>query len=442
MPSSNFEKISTFKDRYNAKTAEILPFFGIGTKQTVSYTRTPEGPTLTKFRKMTKIIKANFYVALASSLISMSPDLIQAVQDPPQFRDPVVQPSKSIDLSPNNAGESSNLTESSNNPVDVTNTASQSWKTYDISPYTTTVKSTQNPEQNILDWILRETGTDVWFGEPMGVLSVGRHSIRCYHTPEIQQKVSGIVDRFIKTKDMDEVFGLQVITVDNPNWRAKSLRLLTRFETKSPGVEGWLTTKENAAQLFNELRKRSDFSMPIAPTLISESGQPKQVIQLQPLNYFRSIIFDNRSYPAFRVETARIDEGFSIKLSALRSKDGKLMDAELVCSVDQVEQFRNVNVDVPGPNGSAQTHPISVPQLSSWRLKERFRWPTDRVLILSVGVVAAPNRKMQPSLNLTNVFEPNRRRADALLFLDSKGIYKRGQTPRSANGLTPVPQRR
>ena len=166
------------------------------------------------------------------------------------------------------------------------------------------------------------------------------------------------------------------------------------------------------------------------------------MIQLQPLNYFRSIIFDNRSYPAFRVETARIDEGFSIKLSALRSKDGKLMDAELVCSVDQVEQFRNVNVDVPGPNGSAQTHPISVPQLSSWRLKERFRWPTDRVLILSVGVVAAPNRKMQPSLNLTNVFEPNRRRADALLFLDSKGIYKRGQTPRSANGLTPVPQRR
>lgn len=398
--------------------------------------------SLAKLRKMAESIKTNFFVALVAYLFASTPNFVEAVQTEPQFRDPVTQGGKQIDLSPSNAAENSNVAEGSNTPVEVSNTANQTWKTYDISGYTTTVKSSPTPEKNILDWILRETGTEVWFGEPMGVLSVGRHSIRCYHTAEIQQKVSSIVDRFIKTKDMDEVFGLQVITVDNPNWRAKSLRLLTRFETKSPGVEGWLTTKENAAQLFNELRKRSDFSMPISPTLITESGQPKKVFQLQPLNYFRSIIFDNRAYPAFRVETARIDEGFSIELSSLRSIDGKLMDAELVCSVDQVEQFRNVNVDVPAPNGTTQTHPISVPQLSSWRLKERFRWPTDRVLILSVGVVAAPNRKTQPSLNLNNVFEPNRRRADALLFVDCKGIYKRGQTPRSASGLTPVPQRR
>lgn len=395
---------------------------------------------------MTKNLTANFVAIWIPSLLSFGFSLfasnLYAIQTTPQFRDPLVQPTNQIDLSPGNAGKSSDSVETSNATVEVSNTSNQSWKTYDISPYTTAVKSTQNPERNILDWILRETGTEIWFGEPMGVLSVGRHSIRCYHTPEIQQKVSNIVNRFIKTKDMDEVFGLQVITIDNPNWRAKSLRLLTRFETKSPGVEGWLATKENAAQLFNELRKRSDFSMPIAPTLITESGQPKKVVQLQPLNYFRSIIFDNRTYPGFRVETARIDEGFSIELSSLRSNDGKLMDAEIVCSVDQIEQFRNVNVDVPGPNGSPQTHPISVPQLSSWRLKERFRWPTDRVLILSVGVVAAPNRKSQPSLNLKNVFEPNRRRADALLFMDCKGIYKRGQTPRSASGLTRVPQRR
>jgi hypothetical protein len=37
------------------------------------------------------------------------------------------------------------------------------------------------------------------------------------------------------------------------------------------------------------------------------------------------------------------------------------------------------------------TAQINVPQLVSWRMHERFRWPTDQVLMLSCGVIAAPN---------------------------------------------------
>ncbi|MEC9093351.1 MAG: hypothetical protein VX438_11630 [Planctomycetota bacterium] len=326
--------------------------------------------------------------------------------------------------------------------LDLKDSPDRSWRTYDISGFTTTVKSVANPEKNVLDWILRETGTGIWFGESAGVLSVGRHKVRCYHTAAIQQKVRTVVDRFNKTKEMDEVFGFQLITVGNPNWRAKSLRLMNRIETQSPGVEGWLATKENAAQLYNDLRKRSDFNLPISQNLVTESGQPKKIIRQKPVNYFRSIVFDQRNLPPFRVETAKINEGFVIHFSPLRSLDGNEMDAEIFCSVDQLEQFRQVNVDVPTPNGNYQKYPISVPQLSSWRLKERFKWPDDRVLILSVGVVASPDRNMKTRVMIQDVFEPNSKRADALIFVDCKGLFVRGQTPKSAYQMVPLQNRR
>ena len=43
------------------------------------------------------------------------------------------------------------------------NTQGQIWREYDITPYTAQVTTTERPEQAILDWILRDTGTEVWF---------------------------------------------------------------------------------------------------------------------------------------------------------------------------------------------------------------------------------------------------------------------------------------
>lgn len=324
----------------------------------------------------------------------------------------------------------------------INNSVSRSWQTYDISPYTTSVKSVPNPEKNILNWILRETGTDTWFGESVGVLSVGRHSVRCYHDAMVQQKVRSIVDRFAKTYDKDEVFGFQVVTVTSPNWRAKLARLLTRIETQTPGVEGWTAPKENAAHLFSELRKRADFHHPVSQTLITESGQPKKIVRQIPLTFFRSITLDNKVIPPFRVETQTINEGYVFQLSSLRSLDGKGMDAEIFCDVSQVEQFKHVKMDVPGPNGTTQKHPISIPVRSNWRIKERFQWPVDRVLVLSAGVVAAPDRKIKPTQSIQDVFEPNKSQAEVLILVDCKGQFPRGKAPKSAYRLVPLQNRR
>jgi len=63
---------------------------------------------------------------------------------------------------------------------------------------------------------------------------------------------------------------------------------------------------------------------------------------------------------------------------------------------------------------------VQVPQLVSWRLHERFRWPTDQVLLLSCGVVATPAAEPR-TLGFSRLLGTNPGRADALLFIESNG---------------------
>ena len=54
------------------------------------------------------------------------------------------------------------------------NTAGQVWRTYDISPYTKAVTNNPRPQQAMIDWIIKETGKEIWFTEPMGILNASK----------------------------------------------------------------------------------------------------------------------------------------------------------------------------------------------------------------------------------------------------------------------------
>ncbi len=49
------------------------------------------------------------------------------------------------------------------------NDAGQVWREYDITPYTSRITGINDPQQAILDWILKETGTEMWFNQPLGI---------------------------------------------------------------------------------------------------------------------------------------------------------------------------------------------------------------------------------------------------------------------------------
>lgn len=295
----------------------------------------------------------------------------------------------------------------------------QVWREYDISPYTSKVTNTEKPQQAIVDWVLRETGTDLWFTDAVGLLNADRNTLRVYHTPEVQRIVADVVDRFVIGQAENYTLGLRLVTVGNPNWRAKVHTLMRPVSVQSPGVDAWLMSKENAALLIAELRKRTDYRELNAPTVSVANGQSQTIAQ-QKLQAYTSGVRLKEVYPYYEAESGQINEGYSLEISPLFSADGQTMDVVLKCHIDQLEKLIPVTMEIPQGTAAPLRVPIQVPQVVSWRLHERFRWPSDQVLLLSCGVVASPTGEKVSPLGIPGLGSAPGR-ADALLLIESHG---------------------
>ncbi len=263
---------------------------------------------------------------------------------------------------------------------------------YDLRPYTGYLTNNDRPEQAIIDWIVRETGTDVWFTEPFGFMNANRDSLSVYHTNEMHQVISGVVDRFVAGEKDPQVLNLRVMRVGNANWRSQAHMLMQHVNVDSPGVQAWLLSKENAAIVLNQLRQRTDARQTHDLNMVTHNGQTEKLVNIRGRNYVRSIRPSATGWPPYEPETGEIQEGYKLAISPLLTTDGKIIDCVIEADIDQVDRLNPVDMELPLPNNEVYRARIDVPQVVSWRLRERFRWPSDMVLLLSCGVVASPGR--------------------------------------------------
>jgi hypothetical protein len=325
------------------------------------------------------------------------------------------------------------------------NAAGQVWREYDITPYTSELPNIERPEKAIIDWITKETGTRLWFGEPMGVLSADRKRVIVYHTPEIQRVVKNILDRFNRTRAQSQVFEINLVTVDKPNWRATAYPVLQPVEVRSPGIEAFLVSKENAAILQSQLARRTDFKRHSGGRVASPDGQTFVLEKSTPVSYVQALQWTPDRIPNYQPKTETINEGYRLALSCLTSLDNRTIEAIIDCDVDQVEKLTPVKVDVPAPGGVLTQLDLNVPQLVSWRLNERVRWPADQVLLLSCGIVASPEAQqdLPRGFQMLSRFQAAKR-TNALLFIEFRGPQSGATVPRAAQGsaeMVPIGRR-
>lgn len=298
------------------------------------------------------------------------------------------------------------------------NTKGQVWREYDITPYTLRVTSTARPEQAILDWILRETGHEAWHGESVAILSANRRRLIAYHTPEIQNVVGDIVDRFVSTEAETHAFSLRVVTVEKPNWRTRTQNILRPVPVESQGVQAWLLPKEGAAQLLAELSKRSDYREHSSPHLVVNNGQAHAIVATRPRSYVQGIALRAEAWPGYESQLGQYQEGFSVEISPLLSLDGSTIDAVIKCHIDQLEKLHPVMIEAHTPVAPRQRTRIDVPQTSQCRVQERFRWPADQVLLVSLGMVPSPVPAAPHPLLETLTGPP---RSELLMLVESRG---------------------
>ena len=301
--------------------------------------------------------------------------------------------------------------------------AGQEHRVYDLRPYTGYLTNKDRPEQAIIDWIVRETGTDVWFTQPFGFMNADRDSLSVYHTPEMHQVISGVVDRFVAGEKDPQVLNLRVLRVGSANWRSRAHTLMQHVTVDSPGVQAWLLSKENAAIVINQLRQRTDTKQTHDLNLVTHNGQTEKLVNIRGRNYVRSVRPSATGWPPYEPETGEIQEGYKLSISPLLATDGQIIDCVIEADIDQVDRLNPVELELPLPNNEVYRARIDVPQVVSWRLRERFRWPSDMVLLLSCGVVASPESQQPtvPFLNMDMFTGTTSGRADALLFVQFRG---------------------
>ncbi len=306
-------------------------------------------------------------------------------------------------------------------PSSLPNEGGQVMRDYDIRPYTSRTSGTSKPEQVIVDWILRETGYEAWHSEPLGLLSASEHTLRVYHTPEMQAVVADIVDRFVNRSASGHAFTLRVVTIENPNWRSRALPLMTSLPVQSPGVQGWIMPKENAAVLLSEMSRRNDYREYNSPQQLIPNGQSMLLSTMRPRSYIKGVVPTQNVWPGYQPEQGQLEEGFSMEFSPLLSLDGATADAVIKLRLQQVEKMLRVKLEVPTPVAQNQRMEIEVPQMTMANLHERFRWPSDQVLLLSMGVIATPGPARGNLVTDALPMLKSAPRADALVMVEMKG---------------------
>ena len=312
------------------------------------------------------------------------------------------------------------------------NEQGQLWREYDISPYTLQVASTNRPEQAVVDWILQETGYETWHSEPLAILSANRRSLFVYHTAEMQQVVNGVVDRFVSNDVDANEFSLRVVTVGNPNWRARTHSLLQPVAVQTPGVQAWVLAREAAVNLLAEVRRRTDFREHSSPQQMVGNGQSTVVSSTRSQYYVRDVRLTGNTWPGYQPETAVVDEGFSLEFSPLLSIDRQSIDAIVKCQIDQLEKMEPVMLDVPTSVAPRQRTKIEVPQLAHFQFHERFRWSPDKVLLVCMSMIPLPmsseSKSLVPGLPIPGMGSSSNR-GDLLVLIEAKGPTQATTSP-------------
>jgi hypothetical protein len=264
--------------------------------------------------------------------------------------------------------------------------AGQVYRTYDIAPFVK--QNGPGSQKHVVDWVLQDTGYASWHGDVVASLSADESQLKCYHTPEMQTRVGDIAARFTGDVAAPHRFSIRVLGVGSPSWRNDARALLEPIAAATPGVQAWIMAREEAAVLVGMLRGRGDCQeLPTGPVLAG-NGLPAVLAGGRKRPYVQSVVPRPDAPPGWQTLAASCDEGMTIDVQPLLSRDGTVIEAVLRCRIDQIERMAPVAVTAPTPD--RQRVQVEVPQMSAVRVGERFRWPANQVLVVGLGLVPWP----------------------------------------------------
>ena len=300
----------------------------------------------------------------------------------------------------------------------------QIWREYDITPYTQGRKlptGSPPPEQMLIDWILRQTGTARWHTAPFGILTADSEKLYVYHTKEMQLIVADIVDRFVCPQLWKEACTMRIVSTARPDWLNKGHSQLKPIPIATQGVQGWIMEKTTAQGLLQELSRRGDFKELIPPQPFVVHGIQHNVVVKKQRQYLRDVQPNPSALNGYAEDRVTADEGIGLSVTPLAMLDGQHMAATIKLDVVQIERMFTTNIEVATATNPRLRMQVESPQMAYFKLDEVVGFPKNKVMLLDLGTVPLPNTTDGDSKNvlseLSKGINPGRR-GNILIFIE------------------------
>ncbi|RUL83190.1 hypothetical protein [Tautonia sociabilis] len=272
------------------------------------------------------------------------------------------------------------------------------WGIFNISPYTALPHSreTAKPESAIVEWIFRHTGSEIWHGEDLAVLSVTPKQLRAFHRDEVIAKVNEVYRRFVDAWFDILTLRVRIVSAVDPKWRydiaskLESIRLGSGTGRGGPqGQHAWLLDPSDTERLMATMTISQAFR------LVEERKEPivnGQTLVLRtglkdPVTYRGGLDRSNQVALGFEPTVDSVEEGVELRASPLLRGDGTSVDLAVDLKATSVRRKIVTRVIVPRQIGPAEMD-LDVPEVSHTRLNQTIPdWPLDRSLILSAGIL-------------------------------------------------------
>ena len=262
----------------------------------------------------------------------------------------------------------------------------QKWQSFDIARYTGLDHSQPNPQNAIVEWIFRRTGTSPWHGDKLAVLNAGRSRIRAYNDPKTLEQTAKVIERFTDAQSDFLSMRVRFVAAVDTRWRYAVYSRLTPVGSGAQGQQIWTLNVEDSAFVLAQMQVYQGFRLLADQKVEMVNGQTLTVKTSELRGFTGGMSRESATGLGYQPKAEQLEEGVTLRLSPLLTFDGDAVDAAIDLSANTIKSLHRTKVIAPREIGPSEIT-IDVPEVVESRLNQTVKgWPLGQTLLISAGI--------------------------------------------------------